>query len=147
MTERWPASPDDWYANVFWVERGKCLLVTHASTLFSVFAPVVRAANLRLLGAFVAPLITHQLAREGFPAAALGPLDSAQTTIVKTADRQVLGCMNDLALACKHAAADAGGLTRLDLDALHDRLQRNITSARIYVPPINMLADRCQQRT
>jgi hypothetical protein len=49
-------------------------------------------------------------------------------------------------LACKHAAADAGGLTRLDLEALHYRLQRNITSARDYVPPINMLADSCQQR-
>jgi hypothetical protein len=146
VTERWPASPDDWYANVFWVERRKCLLVSHAGTLFSVFAPAVRAADLRPLGAFVAPLIAHRLAREGLPAAALGPLDSAEATIARTADRQVLGCMNDLALACRHAAADAGRLTRLDLEALHYRLQRNITSARDYVPPIDMLADRCQRR-
>jgi hypothetical protein len=42
--------------------------------------------------------------------------------------------MNELAGACQHAAADAGGLARLDLTALHYRLQRNITSARDYVP-------------
>ena len=54
-----------------------------AGTLFSVFAPAVRAADLRPLGAFVAPLITHQLARERFPAAALGPLDSAQASIAR----------------------------------------------------------------
>jgi len=73
MVEERPASADDWYANVFWVQRRKCLLVTHAGTLFSVFAPVVRAASLRPLAAFVVPLITRQLAAEGFPAGALGP--------------------------------------------------------------------------
>jgi hypothetical protein len=34
ITEERPASPDDWYANVLWVQRRKCLLVTHAETLF-----------------------------------------------------------------------------------------------------------------
>jgi len=77
VTEHWPASPDDWHANIFWVERRKCLLVSHVGTLFSLFAPAVRAADLRPTGAFVAPLIAHRLAREGLPAAALGPLDSA----------------------------------------------------------------------
>ena len=145
ITEERPASPGDWYANVFWVQRRKCLLVTHADTLFSVFAPAVRAAGLRPLHAFVAPLITHQLAAEGFPADALGPLDRGRASIAKTADRQVLGCMNDLAGVCQHAAADAGGLVRLDLAALHYRLHRNITSPRDYVPAIDLVANRPQQ--
>jgi len=54
--------------------------------------------------------------------------------------------MNDVALACQRAAADAGSLARLDLERLHQRLQRNITSARNYVPPVDLLADRLQQR-
>ena len=120
--------------------------MSHAGTLFSVFAPAVQAADLRPLGVFVAPLIIHQLAREDFPPPLSGRWTPPRPPSPGTADRQVLGCMNDLALACKHAAADAGGLTRLDLDALHYRLQRNITPARDYVPPIDMLADRCQQR-
>jgi hypothetical protein len=145
MIEDRPPSPDDWYANLFWVQRRKCLLVTHAGTLFSVFTPAVRAASLRPLDAFVAPLVTRQLAAEGFPAAALGPLDCGQACIAKTADRQVLGCMNDIAQACRNAADDAGGLARLDLTALHYRLQRNITSARDYVPAIDLVANRLQQ--
>jgi hypothetical protein len=145
MTEERPASPDDWYANLFWVQRRKCLLVTHAETLFSVFAPAVRVADLRPLDAFVAPLIARQLAAEGFSAAALGPLDRGGVGIAKTADRQVLGCMNDIARACQHAAADAGGLARLDLTGLHYRLQRNITSARDYIPAIDLLASRVQR--
>jgi hypothetical protein len=36
VTEDRPTSPEDWYANVFWVQRRMCLLVTHAGTLFSV---------------------------------------------------------------------------------------------------------------
>ena len=144
-TEDRPASAEDWYAHLLWAQRRKCLLITHAGTLFSVFAPNVRAAELRPLGAFVAPLIAAQLTAEGFPVTALGTLDPARVAIAKTAERQVLGCMNDLALVCQHAAADAGGLARLDLPALHRRLQRNITSARDYVPPIDLLADRLKQ--
>jgi hypothetical protein len=30
---------DDWYVNLLWLDRRKCLLVTHAGTLFSVFMP------------------------------------------------------------------------------------------------------------
>ena len=144
ITEERPASPEDWYANVFWVRRRKCLLVTHAETLFCVFAPAVRAASLRPLGAFVVPLIARQLAAEGFPAGALGPLDCEQAIIAKTADRQVLGCMNDIARVCQHAAADASGLARLDLTALHYRLQRNINSARDYLPAVDLIANRLQ---
>jgi len=145
VTEDRPASPEDWYANVLWVQRRKCLLVTHAGTLFSVFAPAVRAADLRPLGEFVAPLITHQLLAEGFPSDALGRLDPAQATIARTTDRQVLGCMNDLSLACHQAATDAGSLTRLDLQALDQWLQRNITFARNYVPPVDLLAVKLRQ--
>ena len=34
--------------------------------------------------------------------------------LAKTADRSVLGCMNDMAFRCEHAIADAGGLARTD---------------------------------
>ena len=34
-----PAADEDWYANLLWLDRQKCLLLTHAGTLFSVFLP------------------------------------------------------------------------------------------------------------
>jgi hypothetical protein len=37
---------DDWYANVFVIERRKCLLLVHADALFSVLDADVRVAQL-----------------------------------------------------------------------------------------------------
>lgn len=53
----------------------------------------------------------------------------------------MLGCMNDLALTCRLASEDAGGLGLLDLAALHHVLQRHIYAARGYVPAIDLITD------
>jgi hypothetical protein len=37
-----PPSADDWYLNLLWIDRRKCLLLTHAGTLFPVFVADVR---------------------------------------------------------------------------------------------------------
>jgi hypothetical protein len=50
-------SDDDWYANVLWLDRRKCLLTAHAGTLFSVFVPAVHKADLTPIGASVIDLI------------------------------------------------------------------------------------------
>ena len=35
-----PPTNDDWYLNLVWIERQKCLLLTHSGTLFSDFRTV-----------------------------------------------------------------------------------------------------------
>ena len=45
-----PATDDDWYANLLWFDRRKCLLLTHAGTLFPSFIADVLAADLRAPG-------------------------------------------------------------------------------------------------
>lgn len=134
-------SPADWYVNVLWIQRSKCLLITHAGTLFSVFAPNVRVAELRPLAEFVAPRVAKQLRVERFDEGALGDLDAAQAVVAKTADRSVLGCMNDQAFLCEQVVASSGGVDRLDLYDLHHHLQRNILSARSYVAAVDLVAD------
>jgi hypothetical protein len=62
----------DWYANLLWFDRRKCLLLTHAGTLFSVFEADVRAAGLRDTHRLVTGLIARELAREGLPAVTFG---------------------------------------------------------------------------
>lgn len=114
-TANLPASEDDWYANLLWIEGRKCLLVTHAGTLLSVFVPDVRARDVRPLGTFVVSRIHDQLAAERYPSDVLGVLDPSDARIAKTADRSVIGCMNDLTLTCEYAVADTGGLPQLDL--------------------------------
>jgi hypothetical protein len=140
--EEHPASPEDWYANLLRINARKCLLVTHAGTLFSVFVPDVLVADLRPLGPFLVPRIQAALAAEGLPPNTLGNLDPADLRLAKTADRSVLGSMNDLAFLCKWIAADDGGLAHLDLADLHHRMQRNLSGARDYANAIDLARDR-----
>jgi hypothetical protein len=133
---------EDWYANVLLLDRRKCLLLTHAGTLFSIFEPDVRVADLRLTREFVTALIARELREEGCPSGTFGDLGSQALVIAKTADRSVLGCMNDMAFFCEVAVGESGGLARLDDRALNRRLRRNINSARNYQRPIDLVRMR-----
>ena len=133
--------PEDWYANLLWFERRKCLLLTHSATLFTIFEPTVTAVSLRATHQLVADLIGRELRCEGLPPDTFGDLDQ-DVLLAKTADRSVLGCMNDMAFMCEHAIAEAGGLAWTDLAKLNQLLRRNISSARGYCPPIELTARR-----
>ncbi len=62
--------------------------------------------------------------------------------IADTADRSVLGCMNDMAYLCEVAIDGAEGLWRVDVASLNRRLHRNINSARGYEWPIDLVITR-----
>lgn len=66
--------------------------------------------------------------------------------MAKTADRSVLGCMNDMAFLCEAAISDAGGLADCDLGELNQALHRNINSPRSYQPPVELAAQRLERR-
>ena len=59
-----PPSDDDWYLNLVWIERQKCLLLTHAGTLFSVFRAGIHDADLRPLGDYLLDAIEAELRAE-----------------------------------------------------------------------------------
>lgn len=129
-----------WYAHLIRIDRRKCLLVTHAGTLFSVFMPNVTAAGLRPIGPPVVSAIHAALRAEGLPVDTLGDLDPQQVVVTKTADRRILGTINDLALTTEHVIASTGGLAHCDIDALHYGLHRTINSITGYIPPIELVA-------
>lgn len=129
------ASTQDSYANLLWIERRKCLLITHAATMFSVFVPAVRAAQLRPPGPLVVARIHDALSAENLPATALGRLDARDVTVAPTANRRILGTMNDHASLIEHVITADGGLARCDIDTLHHSLHRTINSVTGYVPP------------
>jgi hypothetical protein len=58
-----PPSDDDWYANLLWLDRRKCLLATHAGTLFSLFVADIRAADLRPFERRIADLVVLRCSR------------------------------------------------------------------------------------
>jgi hypothetical protein len=93
----------------------------------------VRAVDLRATHRLVTELVERELRREGLPPATFGNLRSQELILAKTADRSVLGCMNDMAFLCEVAISDAGGLAHFDLGELNHALHRNINSSRGYL--------------
>src|SRR6266536_6724595 len=73
--ERLCGALDDWYLDLVWIERQKCLLLTHTGTLFSVFRAGVRVADLRPLGNYLADAIETELRAEGLPTDTFSPLE------------------------------------------------------------------------
>ena len=137
-----PAGDDDWYLNLLWIDRRKCLLITHATTLFTVFAANVRASEIRPIGRYVGSLVRAALRAEALPGHCLGLLDPDRVSIGKTASRQVLAFMNDIAREARFYVADAGGLSRCDIPRLNCRLRRGLHDRGGYASPMDLVAER-----
>ena len=117
---------DDWYVNLLWFDRRKCLLVTHASTVFSVFVPDVRKSDLQPLGPFLVDAIVVALDAERLPRDALGELDGTTVRLAKTASRRVLGYMNEIAVHIAYALDRTGHVLDVDVITLNKQLQRTL---------------------
>ena len=139
--------PDDWYANLLWLESRKCLLLTQAATLFTIFEPGIRVAALRDITTTVTSLIARELAREGLPAGTFGELETTTVALAKTADRSILGCMNDMAHYGEAVIYQSGGLAAADLADINQALRRNIQSARDYRQPIDLVTESLNHRS
>ena len=127
LTESTPTD-DDWYLNLLWVDGRKCLLLTHAGTLFSIFLAGVRKADLAPIGPYVVNTVMGELHSEGLPADALGRLDPDGVCLARTASRRTLGFMNDIATHCRFEIAYAGGLVHADTRALNHHLRRTLNN-------------------
>ena len=135
----------DWYANLLWLDRRKCLLLAHAGTLFAVFVADVRKADLLPLGSLAVRLIQRELRVEGLPLDTFGDLDLNSVHLAKTASRKVLGYMNEIARHCEYATAESGGLLRCDVERLNCELRRHLHLSREapgYFIPIDLVRAR-----
>jgi hypothetical protein len=142
-----PAHEDDWYANLLWLDRRKCLLITHGGTLFSLFVADVRISDLRPFERRIAGLIAGALLEEGLPIDALGRLDPDEVWLAKTASRHVLGVMNQMTLEISWHIDRAGGLWNIDVDELNRHLRRSLhTKDGDYRVPLELVHERLQHR-
>lgn len=137
------AGDDDWYLNLLWFDRRKCLLVTHAGTAFSAFVPDVRKVDLDPIGQFLVHAITAALDDETLPADVLGVLDPTDVRIAKTASRRVLGIMNDIAYHLDYMLDRYGSVLDVDVITVNRQLQRTLhTHGRGYRHPIDLVRKR-----
>ncbi|MGE0227465.1 MAG: hypothetical protein AB7I38_04050 [Dehalococcoidia bacterium] len=88
-----PHDDDDWYLDFLWIEQRKCLLLTHAGTLFSIFTIDVRLPQIRPIGGWALSTIRDALAEEGLPEDCLGTLDATQVSLGRATDRRTLAFM------------------------------------------------------
>lgn len=138
-----PPSPDDWYLNLLWIERRKCLLLTNAGTLFSVFAADVRKTDITPIGPYVVGLVEGHLRAEGLAADTLGRLDPNDVHPAKTASRNILGVMNNVAFHARYRIEAMGGIDRSDTLFLNRLLRRALhNQAGDYVTPLDLVAQR-----
>lgn len=131
----------DWYANLLWFDGRKCVLVMQVDTLFSVFEPDVRAADLRDFSWWT-NLIERELRAEDLPVDALGNLGQEDLVVAKTANRQILGVMNDLTFNTEHRIGQEGGLMKLDVPQHNHNLRRVISGARDYRSAMYLVEQR-----
>jgi hypothetical protein len=119
-----PDDSNEWYLNLLWRDRRKCLLLVHAATLYPTFVPDVRRSELQPFGQWAVAAAADGLAEEGIHGDSFGLLDADSLITAKTASRRVLGCMNDMALHIDYLVHADGGLGRTDLDELTRHLRR-----------------------
>ena len=137
-----PPSDDDWYANTFPIRRRKCLLLTHAETLFSVVVPNVVVSRLRPPGPLVVDHVKAAVQREQLPPDVFGDLDASDVYPARTADRRVLGVMTDHRYVVELATDQRGGLGEENIDGLHHRLHRHITLSKGTAYPIDLVRSK-----
>jgi hypothetical protein len=137
-----PPTEDDWYLNLLWIDRQKCILLTHAGTLFSVFRAGVRSADLRPIGTYLVAAIESEFRAESLPIDTFSELEPTTVRLAKTASRSTLGFMNEMAFDLRYFIDDAGGLGRSDIDVLNHGLRRTLRNRGEYVRPIELVARR-----
>jgi hypothetical protein len=133
-----PAEDADWYLNLVWIDRRKCLLLVHVRTLFSVFVADVRKADLRPFGRFVVTAVAAALEGEGLSTSTLGLLDPSDVQAGKTASRSVLGFMNEMAFHARYLVDAAGGLEHSQIGEINRQLRRTPYNRGEYVWPIEL---------
>jgi hypothetical protein len=120
-----------WHANLLRIDRRKCILFTHDTTLYSFFVPGLKKPQFENVREVFGQNLFKNLLWENFPQNQIEiVLDEHRDIIIaKTNNRSVLGSMNDLAFQLKYRIGALGGLANVDLVELNHELNRIPMSA------------------
>ncbi len=121
----------DWYANLLWIDRRKCVLFTNVGTLFGFLVPDVLKAWLRRLPELFVDHLRANLAYGGFEAADVRTALRlfAEPAIQRATSRSVLGSMNDYAGQLRVHIEMDGGLCRCSILAINQKVSESPMSA------------------
>jgi len=126
-----PNEFSSWHANLLRIDRRKCVLFTHDTTLYSFFVPGLKKSDFKNIREVFRQNLFKSLMAENLPQKHIEIFldDIREIEISKTNNRSVLGSMNDLTFQLKYQIADEGGLLNTDIMKLNHDLNRIPMSA------------------
>jgi hypothetical protein len=136
-----------WHANIFNIERRKCVLVTNDITLFSLFIPGLKKPDFQSFNFIFGQQIFKNMLHEKIPQKQIEMILSECEDIQfkRTNNRSVLGSMNELKFQLECHIEAEGGLERTDIFELNHRLNRTLMSPLKYKHPIEMFLEKIQK--
>jgi hypothetical protein len=135
-----PAEPlAEWYADLVRVGAKKIIVFTHASTLFTVIALDVHRQEIRSLAELLLSQLQTVLTHLEYPKNDLETIArlGADITYASTADRRILGSMNELIRSLKFYVEDKGGIENSNAIDLSMWLSEILLGAIDYEKPID----------
>ncbi len=126
-----PSELGSWHANLLRIDRRKCVLFTHDTTLYSFFVPGLKKPDFKSIREIFRQNLFKSLMAENLPQKHIEIFldDIRAIEICKTNNRSVLGSMNDLTFQLKYQIADQGGIEMTDITKLIHDLNRIPMSA------------------
>jgi hypothetical protein len=126
-----PSELGSWHANLLRIDRRKCVLFTHDTTLYSFFVPGLKKPDFKNIREVFRQNLFKSLMAENLPQKHIEIFldDIREIEISKTNNRSVLGSMNDLTFQLKYQIADEGGIEITDITKLIHDLNRIPMSA------------------
>ena len=129
-----------WHANVFTIERRKCVLAVHDQTLFSVFMPGFKKAQFKQFTHIFGQSVFKQLLNFNFNQQSIETMLSrlSESNFDKSRNRSVMGSMNDMRFNIEHIVSQTG-LVHCDLNYIHQLINKMPFSAIKYAKPYELM--------
>ena len=115
-----------WHANLIHIDRRKCVLFINDRTLFNFIVTDSSRAEIRNLPDMFSLTLSSVVASEGFTNDVVDRVANEydQVQIGKSANRSVLGSINELAFHYKHMILSAGGVHSWKVPEIIRKLNR-----------------------
>jgi len=136
-----PEGLGNWYCNLLRIDRRKCLLFTNEVTLYSFLIPRVLKQNLLNLEDEFLINLNLNLQAEGFSLEVINRVmqEYREIGFAKTANRRVLGSMNEFAFEYEFLIRREGGINRTRILEVNHQINRTPMSPLKYRYPVDGL--------
>jgi hypothetical protein len=136
----------NWYANLIRIDRKKCLLFTNEKTLYSFLIPNVKKATLKNIVDEFRVNVSFNLQSERFSLDIINKAmqEYSEIGFAKTASRQVLGSMNQIAFEYEirvQMKEGLGNIRILETNRDMNKTLRTMLEGKKYFYPIEALIE------